>query len=185
MSWGHLHLMLNHLPVLGAPALLALLAWGLVRGLPEVTRIALWGTVALGAVSGVVYLTGEAAEEMVEELPTFQEYLVERHEVIALWATVIVVATAAFAAAALWRSRREAPRPGLTRLVLIGLLVSTLAVGVTAWTGGPIGHPELRTVGLPGVEGSGRSAVLATITIAYTVVLPLDEVVAPKIGGPL
>jgi hypothetical protein len=140
--------MLNHLPVLGAPALLALFAWGLARGLPEVARIALWCTVALGAVSGVVYLTGEAAEEMVEGLPTFQESLVESHEAIALWATVIVVATAVFAAAALWRSRRQAVRPGLTRLVLIGLLASTLAVGVTAWTGGPIGHSELRAAGV-------------------------------------
>jgi hypothetical protein len=32
----------------------------------------------------------------------------------------------------------------LTRVVLVGLLASTVAVGVTAWTGGPIGHPELR-----------------------------------------
>lgn len=98
MSWGHLHLMLNHLPVLGVPALLALLAWGLARGLPEVTRIALWCTVALGAVTGVVYLTGEAAEEMVELLPAFQDDLAEGHEEVALVGllagTVSVAATA-------------------------------------------------------------------------------------------
>jgi hypothetical protein len=32
----------------------------------------------------------------------------------------------------------------LTRLVVVGLALSTVAVVVTAWTGGPIGHPELR-----------------------------------------
>jgi hypothetical protein len=151
MSWGHLHLMLNHLPVLGIPALLALLAWGLARGLPQVTRIALWCTVALGAVTAVVYLTGEAAEEMVEALPTFQEDLVEGHEEIALAATGIIVATALLAALALWSGRGHAPLSRtVTRLALVGLLAGTAAVVATAWTGGPIGHPELRPTGIAG-----------------------------------
>lgn len=146
MDLGHLHLMLNHLPVLGAPALLALLAWGTVGKIPAVTRGALWLTVALAVVTAVVYLTGEAAEELVEALPTFQDSLVEHHEEVALWATVILVATGCLAAAALWRSRRGAIMSlGLTRLVLVGLLASSVAVGVTAWSGGPIGHPELRS----------------------------------------
>jgi len=145
MDMGHLHLMLNHLPVLGAPALLALLIWGLAGKLPAITRGALWLTLALAVVTAVVYLTGEAAEELVEGLPTFQEPLVEQHEEVALWATVILVATGCLAAAALWRSRRGATMSlALTRVVLVGLLASTVMVGVTAWTGGPIGHPELR-----------------------------------------
>jgi hypothetical protein len=101
--------------------------------------------VALTIVTGVVYLTGEAAEELVEALPTFQERLVGQHEEVALWATLIFVATGCLAAAALWRSRRgPSVSLTLTRVVLVGLLASTVAVGVTAWTGGPIGHPELR-----------------------------------------
>jgi hypothetical protein len=146
MDMGHLHLMLNHLPVLGAPAVLALLAWGLGGKIPAITRGALWLTVGLAVVTGVVYLTGEAAEELVEALPTFQEPLVKRHEVVALWATLILVVTGCLAAAALWRSRRGAAMSlALTRVVLVGLVASTAVVGVTAWTGGPIGHPELRS----------------------------------------
>jgi hypothetical protein len=145
MDVGHLHLMLNHVPVLGAPALLALLAWGLAGRIPAVTRGAIWLALALAVVTAVVYLTGEAAEELVEGLPTFQEPLVERHEEVALWATLILVATGCLAAAALWRSRRgSAMSLALTRVVLVGLVASTVAVGVTAWSGGPIGHPELR-----------------------------------------
>jgi hypothetical protein len=145
MDTGHLHLMLNHLPVLGAPALLGLLAWGLVERIPAITRGALWLAVGLAVVTGVVYLTGEAAEELVEGLSTFQEPLVEHHEEVALWATLILAGTGCLAAAALWRSRRGATlSPALTRMVLVSLLASTIAVGVTAWTGGPIGHAELR-----------------------------------------
>lgn len=61
MDIGHLHLMLNHLPVLGTPALLALLAWGLAGRIPALTRGALWLAVALAVVTGVVYLTGRTA----------------------------------------------------------------------------------------------------------------------------
>jgi len=72
MDLGHLHLMLNHLPVLGVPALLALLLWGLARGMPAVTRGALWLTVVLAVVTAGV---------------------------VALWGTVIVVVTGLLAAA--------------------------------------------------------------------------------------
>ena len=145
MNTAHLHLILNHLPVLGAPVLLALLAYGLGRKLPEVTRIALWCTAALGIVTIAVYLTGEPAEELVEALPTFDHDLVERHEEVALWATTLLVVSAGLAGWALWSWRRHGVEPRITtRLVLAGLVVGTLVTMVTAWTGGPIGHPEIR-----------------------------------------
>lgn len=151
MDTGHLHLMLNHLPVLGIPALLALLVWGLARDMPTVARGALWLTLGLGAVTVAVYLTGEAAEELVEGLPTFEEPLVERHEVVALWTTVTVAATGLLAAAALWWGSRV-----LIRLVVVGLALSAVAAGLTAWTGGPIGHPELRQGAFAGSSTSGH-----------------------------
>ena len=145
MDTGHVHLMLNHLPVLGVPALLALLVWGLAGNMPTVARGALWLTLALAGVTAAVYLTGEAAEELVEGLPTFEERLVERHELVALWTTVMVVATGLLAAGALFISaRRGVQGSNLIRLVVVGLALSTVALGVTAWTGGPIAHPELR-----------------------------------------
>ncbi|HYC33965.1 MAG TPA: hypothetical protein VEB59_16865 [Gemmatimonadales bacterium] len=39
---------------------------------------------------------------------------------------------------------------------MAGLVLSTVGVGMTAWTGGPIGHPELRAG-----NGSSHSAALA------------------------
>jgi hypothetical protein len=152
MNTAHLHLMLNHLPVLGAPMLLALLAYGLGRRLPEVTRVALWCTAALGVIAVAVYLTGEPAEELVESLPTFDHDMVERPEAVAIGTTAVLVVTAALAALALWAARRGGRLAATaTRLVLAGLLAGSVAVAATAWTGGPIGHPELRA-GVPAAE---------------------------------
>jgi hypothetical protein len=123
--------------------LLALLAYGLGRRLPEVTRIALWGTTALGIVTVVVYLTGEPAEELVEAVPTFDHDLVERHEAVALGTTAILVGTVVLAGLALWAARWGGRLAGtVNRLVLVGLLAGSAAVAATAWTGGPSAIPR-------------------------------------------
>ena len=45
MNAAHLHLMVNHLPVVGTPVILALLLWGLVRRSRDIQRAALGGAV--------------------------------------------------------------------------------------------------------------------------------------------
>ena len=145
MTWTHIHLMTNHLPILGAPALLALLAWGLWRRSREIARVALWGTVLLAAFSESVVLTGEAAEDQLEGRPGFSASMVETHEERATAANIAMIITSLVAVAALWRGRHEpAPVGILPRAVLVGLLVSTSLYAIAAWTGGPIGHPEIR-----------------------------------------
>jgi hypothetical protein len=56
MTWAHLHLALNHVPVVGLPLLL-LLAWGLARRSPEVTRASFALLVLLALITIVVQLT--------------------------------------------------------------------------------------------------------------------------------
>ena len=80
MSSIHLHLLLNHVPVIGAVLGLALLGVAFLRRSDELGKFALGAFAFLGAVSVVVFLTGETAEELVEKLPGFSEALTERHE---------------------------------------------------------------------------------------------------------
>jgi hypothetical protein len=59
--------------------------------------------------------------------------------------------------------------------VLVGLLASTLAAGLTAWTGGPIGHPELRPGAPPNPEAPSRPpsiTFLASLVPAATISVP-------------
>jgi hypothetical protein len=145
MSWAHIHLMVNHIPVLGTFLLFLLLTWGLMRRSPGVIGTALWATLALAAVTGPVYLTGEPAEEQVEGLTGFDKTAIEDHEERAQVGLIAVLATALLAGITLWLQRRGSPLlPFLSALVLAGLLVSSGLFAVTAWTGGPIRHSELR-----------------------------------------
>jgi hypothetical protein len=152
---AHLHLVLNHLPVIGAPLVLLLLALGLIRRSGELVNLALALAVALAAATGLVYLTGEPAEEQVEHAPWFQERLNERHEEQAELGLVAMLATGAAAGAALVFRRRPRAFVWLSRATAVGLVAGTVLLGWTAWSGGQIRHDEIRAAG--GMPSSAQS----------------------------
>jgi len=144
MTWAHLHLALNHVPVVGLPLLLVLLAWGLARRSPEVTRASFALLVLLALITIVVQLTGESAEELVEDLPGVLESVVERHEDAALWGTIGMAALGVLSFIGLWQLR--AGRAGVpwysSAVFVVGLAVAAL-MGWIANLGGQIRHTEI------------------------------------------
>ena len=144
LDLAHVHLMLNHLPVIGAPLLLLLLTIGLLRGSRELVTVSLVLVVGLAVATGVVYSTGEPAEELVEHAPWFREALAETHEEHATVSLVAMLVTGVVAVLAL--ALRRWPRAGvwLPRATWGGLVLSTLLLGWTAWSGGQIRHEEVR-----------------------------------------
>ncbi len=145
MSPAHLHLMFNHLPVIGVPLVAALLAWGIFRRNRDVTRTALGAAVAIAALSYPVFLTGEGAENQVEDSAWMSEPMVHEHEErgeAALIATLLVGTLAAFG---LWQSRAARPvSGGVAGITLAGLGLSAALFGWTALAGGQIRHDEIR-----------------------------------------
>ena len=112
---AHLHLMMNHLPVIGAPLLLLLLTIGLLRGSRELITVSLVLVVGLAVATGLVYLTGEPAEELVERAAWFHDALAESHEGHATVSLVAVLVTGALAGAALAFRRRPGTGAWLPR----------------------------------------------------------------------
>ena len=152
---AHLHLMMNHLPVIGAPLLLLLLTIGLLRGSRELVTVSLVLVVGLAVATGLVYLTGEPAEELVERASWFQDALAESHEEHATVSLVVLLATGALAGAALALRRRAGPGVWLPRATWGALALSTVLLAWTAWSGGRIRHEEVRgsTVLQPAAPG--------------------------------
>jgi hypothetical protein len=157
MSLVHLHLLMNHIPVIGALFVVALLATALLRRDGLIARTALSTSAILGVVAIAVYFTGEPAEEAVEHLPGVSKSAIEQHEEMALVATVMIAACGALALGALmmFRGRR------MPQWVVVSSFVGMLAVaGVMGWTanlGGQIRHTELRGAGRGArVAGSGE-----------------------------
>jgi len=150
----YLHLLLNHVPTLGALFAALLLAWGLARRHDAVVRAGL-GALVLAALAGVgTYYSGQAAEEEVERLhlPGVTHEVVEAHEEAGRIATIALGVVGLAALLALLRSRRTAARGAATAV----LLLAVVSVGILSWAaslGGRIRHTEIRQEKVPLPEG--------------------------------
>ena len=160
MNTAHLHLLVNHVPVLGTLLALALLAWPVARRQPSRAKDAMGLLVILGIVAVGVYLTGGAAEDAVENLPVVSEGLIEAHEEAALAATIALGVLGLMSLVALWWYRT---RPLPRWVPLAGLTGVAIVAGMMAWTaniGGQIRHSEIRggASALPTQEASTESS---------------------------
>lgn len=145
MNQAHLHLLLNHVPVIGAIFCLLLLLVALLRKSDELKRVSLGGLVLVSLLTIPAYLTGEPAEKVVEHLPGVSEALIESHEKAALVAFITLLATGIVALGGLIWSRRRTALPGA--VVTVALLLTAVTVGLMAYTanlGGQIRHTEIR-----------------------------------------
>ena len=148
MSVVQLHLMLNHVPLIGMAFALLLLGAAAWRRNDGMARLGLGVMVGLAVVTAVVFLTGEPAEEALESAVTVSESVIHPHEEAAeasLIATGIAGVLALFALLANWR--RALPR-WVTATAFAAALVSSSMLGWTANLGGKIRHTEIGTASL-------------------------------------
>ena len=134
MDPAHLHLMVNHLPILGSILSLPLIGIAAWKRTEKGPMLAYATLLTLGAVGAVVSLrSGEPAEERVEDMPGVSERWIEEHEERAETATVLAVITAlgALGAVAYGWKREDGPPAALTGAVFVGALATSAAMGAS------------------------------------------------------
>jgi uncharacterized membrane protein len=140
--------MINHVPVIGMPGAILLLIYAIVRKSEEVKRVTFGIVVLLAVMTIGVYLTGQAAEDMVKKLPGVTEAAIGRHEDIADLSLILIEGLGALALAGLFFMHRSGSIPKwLVHIVLVLSLITAVIVGYTANLGGEIRHPEIRGPG--------------------------------------
>src|SRR4029434_4393979 len=88
MNAAYVHLLLNHVPVLGVLFALGLLGWAVFRRSDTLLRAG-WATLVVVALVALpVYFTGEDAEEVVEDEPGVVHKTIKDHEESALPAII-------------------------------------------------------------------------------------------------
>jgi hypothetical protein len=157
MNWAHVHLILNHIPVIGMVFGILLLFLAIVQKRDELKVLSLQFFVLLALLTIPTYLTGDPTARIVETLPGVTRPYIERHDhaaTIALIGMLILGALSLLGLILYYRTKT------LARWVITICFVLSLAVGGwLAWTadlGGQILHIEIR----PGfkVERPGGSA---------------------------
>jgi uncharacterized membrane protein len=145
MNAGHLHIMINHFPVVGAFGATLLLIWAWYRRNDELERAALlvWVLVALSAVAA--YVTGSFAEDVVDKIPGVSPATISSHDDAALFALIAAEIAGLWALASLWSSWRSKPLRNWRRAVQLLMALAVCAtMGWVASLGGRILHPEAR-----------------------------------------
>ncbi len=145
MNLAHIHLILNHIPVVGIPVALAFLVYGIyVKNQPS-QGFALLVLSGLASVVFPVYFTGEPAEKVIEHLPGVAESFIEAHESAAMFSLVLTSMTGAAAFIALWFQKD----PKKSRLLNFGVMgiasLTVMSLLYTANLGGKVRHTELRS----------------------------------------
>lgn len=146
MNGAHLHLVLNHVPVILAPVGLVILTLGLLRRSAEVLKVGLGVIVAAALFTVPTYLSGGAAADVVGDLPGVNMDDIEHHAAMAFQAFIVIglAGLAALAALVLVMRGKRAPS-WLVVTTLVLSLAASAWLGVTANLGGVIRHPEIRS----------------------------------------
>ena len=159
MNQAHLHLLFNHLPILGTLFGLLILAGGYVLKNNTVKRTALGIFVISGLCIIPAYLTGEGAEEIAESLPGVTETFIETHENMANIFLGMAGALGLLSLVTFFADlKMQKIAPVMYAITLVLALGTMFYAQQTGSSGGKIRHTEIRSdVASSGVERPGSN----------------------------
>lgn len=156
MNAAHLHLILNHIPVLGGLATLILMGLAAFKENEAITKLALQCMVLIGIFSLATYFSGEPAEEVIEHLPGVTEAFISQHETFALYSLICTELLAVIGVIGLFSLRKNKTKimEYWNSIAVIALFNAGLMMA-TANYGGEIRHTEIRKL-LPSAPGINK-----------------------------
>lgn len=146
MDQAHIHLLITHLPIFGSILGGLVLAQGLWTKSNQ-TNIAAYNIFIISAIgAGIAYLTGEAAEEVVENIPSVVEATIKQHEEFALFALISLIVLGVASVLAMFLTIRNSLfSRTLAFIVLFISLLSFALIARTGYLGGQIRHTEINS----------------------------------------
>jgi Ca2+/Na+ antiporter len=153
MNELQIHLFFNHAPIIGVMAATLVVIIGIVlkQSAVRATGLAIYVLFALAVIP--TYVSGEGAEERVENIAGINEPAIETHEdmaLISLWFTLVAAAVGAGAFVAQWKNLSSAK--ALTLLFVVLAIAANIQIGITGHEGGKIRRPDLGTAQVAGGE---------------------------------
>lgn len=145
LSWTHVHLLLNHFPIIGAIAALIIFIVGAIRQSRPVKQTSYWIFFLMALLAIPVYYSGTQAYAMVESLPEIPEAQIHRHREVAEWSFIGLEIIGALSLMGILIARRDKLAPSWCNATF--LVVAIAATGLVSWAGlhgGTIRHTEVR-----------------------------------------
>jgi uncharacterized membrane protein len=144
MNTAHIHLMITHLPIVGAFIGLLILAFAYLKKDANVKTAAYLVFVVCAIGASIAYATGEGAEEVVENLPGVLESAMETHEDAAMYSLVSMIALGVMSIIGIIQIRWNASKLNFVHSIILLLsLFSMISIAYTGNLGGKIRHTEI------------------------------------------
>jgi uncharacterized membrane protein len=146
MNEAHLHLLTNHLPIIGSILGGLVLFHGLWTKNNQ-TKIAAYYVIIISAIgAGVTYLTGEGAEEAVEHLQGISKKVIHEHEEFAEVSIIAIIISGVAALIGVYLAFKNSRHS--RNIAWATLFISIISFGLmarTGYLGGLIRHGEINS----------------------------------------
>jgi hypothetical protein len=154
MNAAHVHLILNHIPIIGTMMAIFVLIAGFLMKSDDVKRVCLMVLVLTALITIPVYLSGKDSEGMIEgNYEDVDEEFIEEHEDFALYSFIAMDVAGFIGLVGLILFRR--PKDFPLYFTIFMFLILSVVNGMMGWTanlGGKIHHPEIREDTFPWEE---------------------------------
>jgi uncharacterized membrane protein len=145
MNDAHLHLVVNHFPIIGTTLALGILVVGLFLKNNSVKNTA-YALFIIAAVFAFISMqTGEGAEEMVEDFPTIGKAIIHEHEELAEKLAIIIYLLGAISILGLVLNIKNHSKAKFISIVAVIIAIPAVYLATLVGTsGGEIRHTEIR-----------------------------------------
>ena len=145
MNDAHLHMVVNHFPIIGTILGLRILIAGMIFKNNSVKNTAYFLFIVAAVFAAFSMGTGEGAEELVEDMPSVGKKIIHEHEEIAEKLAIVLYVLGVISLGGLFLNYKNNSKANLVSYVAVVVaFVGVFFAQQTGTTGGEIRHTEIR-----------------------------------------
>jgi uncharacterized membrane protein len=158
MNDAHLHMVVNHFPIIGTILGLGILITGMILKNNSVKSTAYCLFIVAAVFAAFSMGTGEGAEELVEDMPSVGKQIIHEHEEMAEKLAIILYVLGVISLGGLFLNYKNNSKANLiSYVVVVVAFVGVFFAQQTGTTGGEIRHTEIRANATQ-TSGAGQNA---------------------------
>ena len=160
MNDAHLHMIVNHFPIIGTIFGLGILISGMILKNNSVKNTAYVLFIVAAIFAAFSMGTGEGAEELVEDMPTVGKQIIHEHEEMAEKLALVLYVLGVISLGGLFLNYKKHAKAKLVSYAAVVIAVAGVFFAQqTGTTGGEIRHTEIRPNATPTLDSENNADV--------------------------
>ena len=152
MNMAHIHLLVNHFPIIGSIFISIMFLIALIFKNVFLQKLSLWFLVVVALFTAVAYISGDGAKSILENVTRVPEGVMHDHESMARVGLILMFFAGAVSLFGVIFYSRKSTLPRYLQIIVMAILVVSVIVFIyVGYLGGQVSHPEIRSfIEVPG-----------------------------------